>query len=98
MTEIVSKETVAHIANLAKIKISDEKIASFQKEMNKIQDKISFYEQQFARYDSLTVNCKMNSRFLEDLQESVKNTNSLWLNSLSLQDDKYSINSVKQIN
>ncbi len=38
MTEIVSKDSVAHIANLAKIKISNEEIESFQKEMNKILD------------------------------------------------------------
>jgi len=36
MSEIVSKETVSHVANLAKIKISAEEIESFQKEMNKI--------------------------------------------------------------
>ncbi|MCK4966622.1 hypothetical protein KAS50_06305, partial [bacterium] len=60
-------------------------------ELDNIQSRIIHYEQKFARYDSLTKDCKVNSRFLESLTQNVKNTNSIWLNSVSLRDNDFSM-------
>ncbi|MFC1558165.1 hypothetical protein ACFL40_02290 [candidate division KSB1 bacterium] len=60
-------------------------------ELDNIQSRIIHYEQKFARYDSLTKDCKVNSRFLESLTQNVKNTNSIWLNSISLRNDDFSM-------
>ena len=72
----------------------DKQIASANEiltELDNIQSRIIHYEQNFARYDSLTKDCKANSRFLESLTQNVKNTNSIWLNSVSLRDNDFSM-------
>lgn len=60
-------------------------------EMDKMQSEINHYNEKITRYNSLTMNCKMNSELLENLARNVKRTNSLWLSSLSIKNDGFSM-------